>query len=146
MAKQYKNDIFEVIKHIDNKDYQYFENLPEEKQKEIQPYVLMRWMSVCSNEKLHNNITQKINNNVNKNFWVLSKYKDLQWKLLCTTGSKQFVKHQWISGSKTSNDKLYNLVRKMYSDLSDSEFMIKYKSMSKEELDKIQQFYGLLDK
>ena len=37
MAKQYKNNIFDVLKEIENKNYRYYESLSEDLQKEIQP-------------------------------------------------------------------------------------------------------------
>ena len=86
MAKEYKNDIFEVIKQIDRKNYNYYDSLTDEQKKEIQPYTLMRWMSTVSDEQSHQKYNITINNNVNKYFWELSKYKDLQFKLLCTSG------------------------------------------------------------
>lgn len=147
MAKQYKNDIFEVLKQIDNKNYQYYDSLNEDQKKEIQPYTLCRWMStIAGQEKMHELLTILVNNNVNKNFWELSKYKDLQYKLLCSCGVKKFVKHQWIPQSKSKIDKTYNIVRNFYKNLSDDEFNIKYKNMSNDEIKDIQKFLGLLDK
>ena len=35
MAKQYKNNIFDVLKEIENKNYRYYESLSEDLQKEI---------------------------------------------------------------------------------------------------------------
>ena len=147
MPKQYKNDIFEVLKQIDNKNYQYYDTLSEEQQKEIQPYTLCRWMStIAGQEEIHELLTLNINENVNKNYWELSKYKDLQYKLLCTCGVKKFVRHQWIPQSKSKLDKTYNIVRNFYKNLSDDEFNLKYKNMSNEEIKDIQKFLGLLDK
>ena len=48
MVKEYKNNIFDVIKHIDDKDYSYYNSLNEESKKEIQPYTLTRWMSAVA--------------------------------------------------------------------------------------------------
>lgn len=146
MAKQYKNDIFEVIKQIDKKNYQYFDSLSLEQQKEIQPYVLMRWISVVGDEDKHIKYTQDTNNNVNMYFWELSKYKDLQWKLLCTCGQSGFNRHQWIPMSKSNNDKDFKAIRGYFSHLNEQEFAIKYKSMNKDEIKKIKQFLGLEEK
>ena len=69
MAKEYKNNIFDVLKHIDNKEYGYYNSLNEESQKEIQPYTLTRWMSaVAGNEEKHIQYTLDINNFVNMHF------------------------------------------------------------------------------
>lgn len=147
MAKQYKNDIFEVLKQIDNKNYQYFESLSEEQQKEIQPYTLLRWLSALSgNDSDHNHYTTITNTNVNQRFWELSKYKDLQWKLLCTCGLKKFIRHQWIPQTKSKKDKNYNMLRKFYSNLNDDEFEMKYRQMTQNDVKDVQKYLGLLDK
>jgi hypothetical protein len=145
MAKIYKNDIFELIKHIDNKDYQYFELMEDDKKKEVQPYILMRWISTTNDSK-HEKFTLNINNNVNKHFWELSKYKDLQWKLLCTCGEKKWAKHQWVALTKISKDKEKTIIRQFYQNLNNQDFELKYKFLTKEEKEKIFQFLGLRDK
>lgn len=35
MAKEYKNDIFEVIKQIDRKNYNYYDSLTDEQKKKF---------------------------------------------------------------------------------------------------------------
>lgn len=135
MAKEYKNNIFDVIKHIDNQEYDYYKSLDEESQKEIQPYTLTRWMSaVAGNEQKHNQYTKDVNEYVNTHFWELSKYKDLQMLLLTTCGQKGWNKHQWIPLSKTPTDKKYNALKKEFKYLSDEEFKYTYDSMSPDEL------------
>lgn len=147
MAKTYKNDIFEVIKQMDYKNYGYYDSLNDEQKKEIQPYTLMRWESCASgNENNHKALTLKVNNNVNQHFWELSKYKDLQWKLLCTCGNKQWTKHQWLPMSKVSNDKQYKVIRDFYKNLNEQDFAIVYQSLSKDDIDTIYQNLGLKDK
>lgn len=134
MTKQYKNNIFDILKEIENKNYRYYESLSEDLQKEIQPYTLCRWMSAMQgNNTQHEELTLKVNNNVNKNYWIMSKYKDLQWKLLCTCGLKKFVKHQWIPLNKEKDDKDYKIIRNFYSNLNDDEFKLKYENMSDNE-------------
>lgn len=147
MAKAYKNDIFEVIKQIDYKNYQYYDSLTEEQKKEIQPYTLTRWCSTASgNEENHEYMTLMINNFVNNHFWELSKYKDLQWKLLCSCGLKKFMRHQWIPMSKSNKDKDFIEIRKFYSHLTNQEFERKYNNMTKEEKLPIKQTLGLVTK
>jgi len=147
VAKEYKNNIFEVLNHIDRKDYGYYDTLDEEKQKEIQPYTLTRWMSASyGSEAVHQSLTQRVNERVNKRFWELSKYKDLQWKLLCTAGGGSFVKHQWIPITKSSNDKTTTMLRKFYSHLNDDEFALKIKDLDKKELTDIKRYLGEEDR
>ena len=51
--KEYKNNIFDVIKQIDKKNYQYFDSLNEEQKKEIHPYTLARWMTTVAQPNDH---------------------------------------------------------------------------------------------
>lgn len=147
MVKQYKNDIFEVIKHLDNKDYGYYDSLTDEQKKDIQPYTLMRWLSTASgNEEIHKLMTILVNENVNKDFWQMSKYKDLQWKLLCTCGLKKWMRHQWIPMSKSNNDKEYKTIRAFYKDLNEQDFAIRYKALTKDDKENIFRYLGLKDK
>ena len=147
MAKQYKNDIFEVLKHLDNKDYGYYESLSEEQQKEIQPYTLARWMSaIYGNESSHQSLNDRVNERINKRFWELSKYKDLQWKLLCTVGNKTPYKHQWLQTTKSNTDKATMLLRNFYSHLNDEEFQLKLKTLEKRDITEIKHYLGEDDK
>lgn len=143
MAKEYKNNIFDVIKHLDNKEYGYYETLDEESKKEIQPYTLTRWMSaLAGNETKHEIYTKDVNDYVNMHFWELSKYKDLQVKLLATCGQSGWNKHQWIPLSKMPIDKKYNAIRKEFEYLDDDEFKYKYDSMTPDE---IKDFMKMID-
>jgi len=143
MAKEYKNNIFDVIKHLDNKEYGYYETLDEESQKEIQPYTLTRWMSaVAGNEQKHELYTKSVNEYVNKHFWELSKYKDLQMLLLTSCGQKGWNKHQWIPLSKLPTDKKYNAIRKEFEYLTDEEFKYTYDLMTPDE---IKDFMKMID-
>lgn len=142
MVKEYKNNIFDVIKQIDKKNYQYFDSLNEEQKKEIQPYTLARWMSTVADEYDHKKYNMDINNNVNMYFWNLSKYKDLQFKLLCTCGQTGFNKHQWIPISKSSTDKTLNSIKDYFFGLTEKEIQMKYGRMTKEEIKNIQNFLG----
>ena len=147
MAKEYKNNIFDVLKHIDNKEYGYYNSLDEESQKEIQPYTLTRWMSaIYGNESIHQSLNKRVNERVNRRFWELSKYKDLQWKLLCTVGNKTNYKHQWIQMTKTNNDKAISLLRNFYSHLNDEEFQLKLKTLEKSDISDIKHYLGEEDK
>ena len=136
MVKEYKNNIFDVIKHIDDKDYSYYNSLNEESKKEIQPYTLTRWMSaVAGNEEKHKQYTLDVNNFVNNHFWELSKYKDLQMLLLTSCGQKGWSAHQWIPLSKgTPKDKNYETLHKAFKSMDEDDFRQMYQSMDSKEI------------
>lgn len=147
MAKDYKNNIFEVIKEIDKKNYQYYDSLDEEHKKDIQPYTLARWISSVDGKDYKQEwYNHSINNNVNMYYWDLSKYKDLQWKLLCSCGTSGWNKHKWIPLSKSLTNKEYNILRKFFNQLNDNEFDMKYSEMTSEEKQSIFEYLGILDK
>lgn len=146
MAKDYKNNIFEVIKEIDKKNYQYYELLDDEHKKDIQPYTLARWISSVDGKDYKQEwYNHSINQYVNMYFWELSKYKDLQWKLLCSCGTKGWNKHIWIQNNKNNTNKEYDILKKFYSNLTTDEFNIKYEKMTKEEKNDVLKFLGLKD-
>ena len=146
MAKEYKNNIIDVLKHIENKDYDYFDSLTEEQKKELQPYILMRWMATVKEEQLHQYYTLAVNELVNINFWDLSKYKDLQFKLLCAVGQKEKVFHQWLASSKSSKDKDLNDLKPFFKNLNEQELKMKLARMTKEEKTDVRNFLGLNNK
>lgn len=146
MAKEYKNNLFQVITHIDKKDYGYLQTLTEEQVKEIQPYVLMKWLSSAPMEEIDEYYTLAVNETVNTNFWQLSKYKDLQWKLMCACGIGKFVKHQWISSVSAPKDKQKLLLRTFFQHLNNQEFEDKFMSLTDTEKTEILQHLGAMDK
>lgn len=138
--KSYKNNIFEVITHLDKNDYDYFKNLTEEQLKEIQPYVLLKWLSTLQEKNISKAeyYTLVTNELVNERFWVLSKFKELQLQLLCATGSGQWTKHAWLSEKKKpKKDKKREFLRTFYSNLSDDEFVMKMDIITDEEIAEI---------
>ena len=144
MVKEYKNNIFSVLNKIDNKKYDYYQDLDENHQKEIQPYSLTRWISsIDNNDAYHELYTIEVNEFVNKNFWNLSKYKDLQWKLLCSCGQKKYMKHRWITSKKSTVDKMFEIVKSMYPNLSDEEINIKYNDLTADEKQEILEYMRL---
>ena len=146
MAKQYKNDVFEVLKNIDYKNYGYYDSLTDEQKKEIQPYTLMRWKAITVGNGSENNLLN-VNEKVNKHFWELSKYKDLQWKLLCTCNDKPiYQRHQWIPMCKNQKNKDYEMVKNFYVGLTDAEVSFKFNGLSKTDIKQIKEYLGLADK
>lgn len=147
MVKSYKNDIFNVLKHLDDKDYGYYDTLTDEQKEEIQPYTLMRWMSATYNNEVHEQLNKRVNERVNRRFWELSKYKDLQWKLLCASGMKTSVRHQWIPFYKrTESDRLKEQLRDLFPSLNDEDYTKVYQDFTKEDLKGFEQYIGNADK
>lgn len=137
VAKTFNNNIFQVLTHIDKKDYNYFKNLSDEQLKDMQPYTLLKWLShVSTDANKAEYYTLVTNELVNNNFWKMSKYKDLQLQLLCACGCGSWTKHGWLKTKTVSKkDKKINELRKFFYNLTDEEFEYKVKNMDKKELE-----------
>lgn len=145
MTNTYSNNIFQVLTHIDKKDYNYFKNLSDEQLKDMQPYTLLKWLSHVSND---NNKAEyyilATNELLNVNYWKMSKYKDLQLQLLCACGCGSWTKHGWLKTKTISKkDKKINELRKFFYNLTDEEFEYKVKNMDKKELEDIYNNLGI---
>lgn len=101
MATQ-KLDIKRELSAVDNRDYNFYDNLTAEEKKEFSPYVLMRFVSnVNGDSELQEWFLENTNNRVNKNHWLLSKnHKALLWKLYAGVGIGQTMYHPYLAASK----------------------------------------------
>lgn len=121
----YKFNIFELLERLDKKDIEYILRLTDDELKEIQPYVLMRWMSATKDKNMHLYHSAVVNELVNKNFNVLSKHKKLQLLLLACSGIgiKQF--HQWVKPpKKKSSSKIDQHLKDIFGILNNDELNI----------------------
>lgn len=112
--------IWNLMSAIDRKDYGYYDSLNEEERKKISPYLLLRWgASVEGNDDISKYYALSINQNVNQEFWTLSKHPKLQWLMLCAASpnvGKQ--RHYWLGTAK--GNKASKLKKKMLELLPDS--------------------------
>lgn len=107
---EYKLDIFQTLSAADTQQMTWLDKQPVEAQSGFVPVVFMRWMSsVNSNADNAEWQLCAVNDRMNKNFWLLSDYPDLVFKLGCSTGLGKKQKHDWIplvSNRKTQNKAL----------------------------------------
>lgn len=91
-----KLDLSTVLSNIDQKNYRYYMDLSDDDKKLYQAFVLLRFISSVGDTTYGEYSLQIVNNLVNKDFWVLSKYPDLVHLLfcVCSIGKKQY--HKWI--------------------------------------------------
>jgi hypothetical protein len=90
-AKKRSLDIFKTLTHISNKDRGYYEALPDDVKKELQPFVVMRWLTGTSDPRQ----IYFINEIVNRFVFELGSHKPLLYKLLCVATSGQPQRYQW---------------------------------------------------
>lgn len=102
----HKLDIFATLDKLSKKDAQYYAAQPEEIQKQIQPFVLMRWLTGASDLQV-----LLINEVVNPYAFQLTKHKELLWQLLCVTTSGRSVRYKWIKGPSRSTTGVSTVVK-----------------------------------
>jgi hypothetical protein len=98
---KYKNDIFAVLGQANNKNAEYFENLPEDQQKALQPLLIQRWLTGTESARQ----VFMINEIVNPFVFSLFRHKQLLWQLItiCTPG--KFQKYTWTSQKTDKHSK-----------------------------------------
>lgn len=140
-------DIFEVLGALDKRDMDWLDGQTPEMAKTFSPLVVMRWFSAVADRSgvadYHIMMTNEI---VNIGFWELSKFPDLQWKLLATCGSGSTLRHQWIPGTKKKNtNKLDNFILSMHPSFNETELALYKSKLTKESLSTLLKEMGYAD-
>lgn len=100
----HKLDLNKTLNAIEYRKKDYYMSLSDEERKAYAPYILVRYLSnMKGNGDLHEHYLEYTNELVNKNFWELSKYPELQHKLLCVIGLGMKTYHPWIALPKAQN-------------------------------------------
>jgi len=143
-----KLDLTKCLTAIDMRERFYYDNLLPEQQKKYVPLVLMRFLSSASNQNgLHEYYLTMINEIVNQDFWTLTKFPDLQHRLMAIVGLGKKIYHEWIPVSKKLfNEKLYDFVKIVNPNMNDLEFKVFIKITSEESFVKLAKDYALSDK
>ena len=121
-----KLDLFkQVLPALDRKDRDFYKNLSEQEQKEVQPYVLMRYLSAVKGDvDFQEWYLRATNEYVNKGYWNLSStdHKELQWLLLTTVSPKMGNKfHEWIPMKKGKKNKKLEVLEELFPEAGDME-------------------------
>lgn len=122
-----KINLKSVMKAIDTRDVDWYNNLSEDDKKEVSIWQLMRFASSCNSSipDINYHYLVMTNEIVNVNFNNLRKHTDLQFRLLQTVGidSPQF--HPWIKPPKSiKKDNLSEYLKTIFTDLNDDEISI----------------------
>lgn len=142
-----KLDIFETMKQADRKNLNYLEQQTPKMAASFTPLVAMRWFSaVADNSPLrdyHLIITNEI---LNKNFWVLSKYPELQWKLMAACGSGTVSRRQWIPMAKRKQiSKVQQFMLEWYPNANNDELDLLTQSMTRDDFENFVKSTGATD-
>lgn len=121
--REFKLDVWRVLKNLDLRNLNFYDSLNDEEKKAFAPLVLMRWASaVQDNSGFSDYYISTVNSLVNVGFWELSKHPELQWKLLAVCGSGQTQRHGWIASKrKVTTSQLDKFILQFYPSLNDLE-------------------------
>lgn len=96
-----KLDIFRVMKAADGKNPQFYDKLTEDEVKQLQPFLVMRWMTGTSSARQ----VFFMNEFLNPYVFSLTNHKRLLWQLLTVAADGKSRRYEWIKapGKATSN-------------------------------------------
>jgi hypothetical protein len=120
-----KLNINNEMRAFDNKDRDFYNNLTEEERKKFSNFLMIRWgSSVQGSTELQQYYLLSCNENLNKHFFDLARYPELQWAAATTVspGMGTF-RHDWIKQKKrdSSNNKVVKFLRQVYPDYKQDE-------------------------
>lgn len=98
-------DIFKVLDAVNKNNPKYYDTLTEQQLKELQPFVLMRWVTGSPNVWQ----IQYVNELVNPYAFSLTKHKKLLFQLLTMCGPGKFQRYKWIKGTTRQPTKPHSL-------------------------------------
>jgi hypothetical protein len=141
---EFKLDVAEVLRQLDNKNIGYYSELTDEQKKSLAPVVLMRWMSAVGEEQVNFTLAKRqgrkkgdgkgkwpsyvvdthltqyyldlTNQVVNVGLHELYKHPELQWMLLTIVGFGEPQQHIWTrsSGKSKAFNNITSLLKKKY--------------------------------
>lgn len=122
-----KIDLKSVMKAIDTKDIDWYDNLSDDEKNEVNIWQLMRFTS-SNNSSLFDikyHYLYATNELVNVNFNVLRKHPELQFRLLQVVGIGSAQFHPWIKPSKShKKNNLTEYLKTIFSECNDDELEI----------------------
>jgi hypothetical protein len=134
-----KLDIKRELNAVDQKNYDFYDNLTDEEKKAFSPYILMRYTSNVQMEDVQDEFLERTNEYVNKNHWDLSKnHKALLWKLFAATGIGVNCFHPYLaSGKKEKANKIEKLLVELYPAMKMAEIKMLAKMMNKNDREEL---------
>jgi len=79
----------EIFNALDKKDYWFYGRIGKEKQKAFSSYLQLKYnASATGNNDLQEYMIRSTNEELNKDFWEISKHPKLVWMILCAINPK----------------------------------------------------------
>jgi hypothetical protein len=149
MAKPSVLPLYEVFNAIDKKDYRWYKSLSKEKQKAFSPYLQLKYSaSATGSNELQSYVIRATNNELNINFWEVSKHPDLTYKILCAInpGIGKFQRKYLSMKKETKDNKKTKFLKEIYPTWKLSDIEAYAQMCDKKELKKLAIDYGYDDK
>ena len=138
------------MRAFDSKDRRFYQDLTDEERKKFSTYLMVRWgSSVQGSTELQQYYLLSCNENLNKHFFDLARYPELQW-LAATTVSPGMgsFRHDWIKQKKreSSNNKTVKFLKQIYPDYKDDELELLIKINTTADIKQLAREHGWDDK
>ena len=145
-----KLTIANEMRAFDSKDRMFYRQLTDEERKKFSNFLMIRWgSSVQGSAELQQYYLLSCNENLNKHFFDLARYPELQW-LAATTVSPGMgtFRHDWIKQKKRegSNNKAVKFLRQIYPEYSEDELELLARINDTADLKKLAKEHGWDDK
>lgn len=145
-----KLNIANEMRAFDSKDRMFYQELTDEERKKFSIYLMIRWgSSVQGSTELQQYYLLSCNENLNKHFFDLAKYPELQW-LAATTVSPGMgsFRHDWIKQKKrdSSSNKVIKFLKQFYPDYKDDELELLAQINTIDDIKKLAREHGWDDR
>ena len=110
-------DLSRLLAAVDNKNYNFYDNLSTVELKEFSPYILMRYVSNVDSDDsdLQEWFIERTNELVNKNYFSLGKDNEkLLWQLYAATGTGYKTYHPYLPALKKEFNKIEKLLAELH--------------------------------
>ena len=141
--------LYEVFNAIDKKDYNWFKNLTPEKKKAFSPYLQLKYSAgATGSNELQEYMIRSTNNELNTNFWEVSKHPDLTYKILCAINpSIGKIQRKYLPMKKeTKDNKKTKFLKEIYPSWKLSDIEAYAEMCDKKELKQLAIEHGYDDK
>ncbi len=100
--KDRRLNIFNVLSRISTKDREYYNALEDSERKELQPFVVMRWLTGTDDARQ----LYFINELVNRFVFDFTHHKELMYDLMCVATSGNARRYRWMKTASRKGAKL----------------------------------------
>ena len=139
-------DLFNsVLPNLDAGNFEFYNSLTDQQKKEFSPFIAMKFMSAVRNKNDVSYHLIAINNVVNRDFWELKDYPDLQCLLLAACGSGAKKRH-YFPGKQLTDTALFKQLLEWYPYMKVDEIQMLLDVNNPEDIIQLAKDHGMQDK